>query len=109
MTGSPAQWYNGVALLGSFFCCRLIWGTYQSLRVYQDCWAALHVAVPFFSSSSSSASTAAPLPRNVTAPTGIPALLSAATKAAGAEVNLMHYYPPPLSNIPLWLALTYLG
>ena len=42
MTGSRPQWYNGMFLLSSFFCCRLLWGTYQSIRVYQDVWAALH-------------------------------------------------------------------
>ena len=42
MTGSRPQWYNGIFLLSSFFCCRLLWGTYQSIRVYQDVWAALH-------------------------------------------------------------------
>lgn len=42
MTGSRPQWYNGIILLFSFFCCRLLWGTYQSIRVYQDVWAALH-------------------------------------------------------------------
>ena len=45
MTGSRAQWYNGILLLGSFFCCRLLWGTYQSIRVYQDVWAGLHLDV----------------------------------------------------------------
>ena len=42
MTGSRPQWYNGIMLLFSFFCCRLFWGTYQSVRVYQDVWAGLH-------------------------------------------------------------------
>lgn len=42
MTGSRAQWYNGILLLLSFFSCRLLWGTYQSVRVYQDVWAGLH-------------------------------------------------------------------
>ena len=42
MTGSRPQWYNGIFLLSSFFCCRLLWGTYQSIRVAQDVWAALH-------------------------------------------------------------------
>ena len=41
MTGSPAQWYNGLALLTSFFSCRIIWGTWQSALVYRDMWAAL--------------------------------------------------------------------
>ena len=36
------QYYNGILLLASFFSCRLLWGTYQSIRVYQDVWAGLH-------------------------------------------------------------------
>ena len=43
MTGSRAQLYNGIFLLLTFFACRLVWGTYQSVRVYQDVWAALQV------------------------------------------------------------------
>src|SRR5271170_6240784 len=42
MTGSRAQLYNGLVLLFTFFCCRLVWGTYQSVRVYQDIWNAIH-------------------------------------------------------------------
>lgn len=42
LTGSRVQWYNGIMLLASFFSCRLLWGTYQSIRVYQDVWAGLH-------------------------------------------------------------------
>lgn len=41
MTGSKPQLYNGVALLATFFCCRLVWGTYQSFVVYQDMWQAI--------------------------------------------------------------------
>ena len=41
MTGSRAQWYNGMVLLVVFFSCRLIWGTWQSSLVYRDMWAAL--------------------------------------------------------------------
>lgn len=43
MTGSRPQWYNGIFLLASFFSCRLVWGSYQSLRVYADVWSALHI------------------------------------------------------------------
>ena len=42
MTGTRLQLYNGLLLLGTFFGARLLWGTYQSLRVYQDVWAAIH-------------------------------------------------------------------
>ena len=41
LTGSRFQLINGLILLFTFFCCRLVWGTYQSVRVYQDVWAAL--------------------------------------------------------------------
>ncbi|OJD17738.1 hypothetical protein AJ78_02204 [Emergomyces pasteurianus Ep9510] len=40
MTGSKAQWYNGMALLSVFFCCRLVWGTWQSFRVFFDIFTA---------------------------------------------------------------------
>lgn len=43
LTGSKLQWYNGMLLLFTFFCCRLVWGTYQSARVYYDVWQILHV------------------------------------------------------------------
>lgn len=41
MTGSRAQWYNGMILIGTFFSCRLIWGTWQSAVVFADMWKAL--------------------------------------------------------------------
>ncbi|KAG6040662.1 hypothetical protein E4U41_007515 [Claviceps citrina] len=41
MTGSRAQLYNGFLLLFTFFSCRLVCGTYQSLKVFGDIWAAM--------------------------------------------------------------------
>ncbi|EFY84865.1 DUF887 domain protein [Metarhizium acridum CQMa 102] len=41
MTGSKAQLYNGFLLLFSFFSCRLIYGTYQSVMVFRDIWGAI--------------------------------------------------------------------
>ena len=41
MTGSKAQLYNGIVLLVTFGSCRLVWGVYQSVRIYQDMWKAL--------------------------------------------------------------------
>lgn len=38
MTGSKLQWYNGMLLIGVFFSCRLVWGTWQSFVVYKDMW-----------------------------------------------------------------------
>ncbi len=40
MTGSTTQLVNGVALITSFGGSRLLWGTYQSVRMYQDIWLA---------------------------------------------------------------------
>lgn len=41
MTGSRAQWYNGMMLLGVFFSCRLIWGIWQSALVLKDIFEVL--------------------------------------------------------------------
>lgn len=38
MTGSRIQLYNGVMLVIVFFGCRLVWGTYLSVKIYQDIW-----------------------------------------------------------------------
>lgn len=79
MTGSRAQWYNGILLLASFFSCRLLWGTYQSLRVYQDVWAGLHHA-------------------------GFPTSERADDEAAA---DVMKFAKE--GSVPVWLACTYLG
>ena len=42
MTGGKAQLVNGIALLVTFFGWRLVWGTYQSVKVYQDIVHVLH-------------------------------------------------------------------
>lgn len=41
MTGSRAQLYNGIALLSTFFTCRILFGTYNSFRVMGDLWSAV--------------------------------------------------------------------
>ena len=46
MTGSKLQLYNGIALLATFFCCRLVWGTYQSFMIYSDIYKGLTIAAP---------------------------------------------------------------
>lgn len=79
MTGSRAQWYNGILLLASFFSCRLLWGTYQSVRVYQDVWAGLHHA-------------------------GFPTSQRTADLATG---DVMQFAKE--GSVPVWLACTYLG
>lgn len=41
MTGSKLQLYNGIALLVTFFGCRIVWGTYSSFLIYSDIYKAL--------------------------------------------------------------------
>lgn len=41
MTGTTAQLINGIALITAFGCSRLVWGTYQSVRMFQDVWRAI--------------------------------------------------------------------
>lgn len=36
MTGSNWQLYNGIALMSTFFGCRLLWGSYQTWLLTQD-------------------------------------------------------------------------
>lgn len=88
MTGSRAQLYNGLVLLFMFFCCRLVWGTYQSVRVSIDMWAAIQ----------SPGST--PLSGNYTAAT---------TKLVTDAENEVMKYASANTTIPAWLALSYLG
>lgn len=36
LTGSKPQLYNGLLLIATFFCCRIVWGPIQSFRVFRD-------------------------------------------------------------------------
>lgn len=40
LTGSKLQLYNGILLMTTFFLCRLVWGSYQSFRVFSDIFTA---------------------------------------------------------------------
>jgi hypothetical protein len=42
-TGSDLQLYNGIALMSTFFGCRLVWGTYQTWLLSNDMLAAWRV------------------------------------------------------------------
>ncbi|KAF2674641.1 DUF887-domain-containing protein [Microthyrium microscopicum] len=39
LTGSSLQLYNGILLLVSFFGARIVWGGWQSWRIYSDVWS----------------------------------------------------------------------
>ena len=97
MTGSRAQLYNGIVLLVMFFSCRLVWGTYQSVRVYQDVWAAIH-------HKPATASIHYDALNNST--------LAAHEAAAGKSAAPIHSDIMQFAGeefVPLWLAFTYLG
>lgn len=47
MTGSRMQLLNGIILVVTFGCSRLLWGTYQSILIYMDIWTAWKLPVLF--------------------------------------------------------------
>jgi len=97
MTGSKAQLYNGIMLLFTFFSCRLVWGTYQSVRVYQDVWAALHHQ---------------PIGSSIQLDALNNGTVAAAEAAAGKSAAPIHGDIMQFAGeefVPLWLAFTYLG
>lgn len=97
MTGSKAQLYNGIMLLATFFSCRLVWGTYQSVRVYQDVWAAVHHK---------------PAAANIhfdALNNGTAAGLDAAAGHSAAPIHSPMMRFAGEEYVPLWLAFTYLG
>ncbi|MCJ1384530.1 hypothetical protein MMC17_007647 [Xylographa soralifera] len=85
LTGSRIQLYNGLVLLATFFSCRLVWGTYQSIRVYQDVWAAIQSPGPL--------------------------LILTNTTTTGASIDprseILRFQGDGVT--PIWLACTYLG
>lgn len=102
MTGSRAQWYNGMVLLTVFFCCRLLWGTYQSVQVFRDIFKA--------PSQTSAAST-------LRAPFDIHTMIfqtrdvSLCVKESCIKANdeISKFANHQTDGVPFWLVLTYLG
>ena len=103
MTGSKLQWYNGMLLLAMFFSCRLVWGTYQSLRVYQDVWQTLHLNTtgPAFREIHDSASSSIFVPRNGQ-------LCLGENSCILAQSEVMKFAGSHTEAVPLWLAGVYL-
>ncbi|KAI2463663.1 DUF887-domain-containing protein [Annulohypoxylon bovei var. microspora] len=88
MTGSRAQLYNGLVLIFTFFSCRLVWGTYQSVLVARDLWTGLH-SVPI-----------------------VPATMAPEDALEGIfpsqYANTMRFVSDSTS-VPLWIAVIYTG
>lgn len=87
MTGSKAQLYNGLFLLCTFFSCRLVWGTYQSIRVYQDVWAAIQAPGTLVAHANHT--------------------MAATEKSLNPDTEIMRFAGERV--VPVWLACTYLG
>lgn len=83
MTGSTTQLINGILLLTTFGCSRLIWGTYQSVLIYHDLWTAWINGYAMDNATSSML---------------VKPASEDAIRVGGHDVSL-----------PLWLALLYLG
>lgn len=97
MTGSKPQWYNGMILLASFFSCRLVWGTYQSVRVYQDVWRALQ---------SGPMNVTEGVARRMASPLVLGALMDG-KGVVEANEEVLKYAEGNV--VPTWLAVTYLS
>ncbi|ETS86800.1 hypothetical protein PFICI_00628 [Pestalotiopsis fici W106-1] len=87
LTGSKIQLYNGLALIATFFSCRLVWGTYNSYRVFCDIWSAMETKPSYIPLTSDVA-------QNLTVPTRYESTMRFVTES---------------SSVPLWLGALYLG
>lgn len=97
MTGSKPQLFNGIALLATFFLCRLVWGTWQSAVVYADMWhsvrqppSAEYMAAAFSAAGSSSPDTN-PMFFSP-APAAVPVWLTAVYLASNVVLNGLNWY-----------------
>ena len=86
MTGSKLQLYNGIALLVTFFGCRIVWGTYSSILIYSDIYKALTMP-----------------PRNPMA-----SLIDDAKCEGNASVMEYGGLGCEIGDLPMWLVCVYL-
>ncbi|KAI0489578.1 TLC domain-containing protein [Xylaria cf. heliscus] len=90
MTGSRAQLYNGLVLIATFFSCRLVWGTYQSVLVYRDLWAGINQGLDV--GALDAPARYAESMQFVTASTGIPIWLAAIYVGSNLTLNSLNFY-----------------
>ena len=91
-------------LLGTFFGCRLIWGTYQSVRVYQDVRNALSMQGAGLPSLHNVSSKAQPLfaQRNGE-------LCLGDLSCVRAQAEIVKFAGAHTEPVPIWLAGIYLA
>lgn len=104
MTGSRAQWYNGMVLLTVFFSCRLVWGTWQSVQVYIDVWKALW-QTPIAAVSS----LEDPVKLSSVVFGGRDGSLCIDEVCAKANAEIARFAQHTDGGVPKWLAFTYLA
>lgn len=104
MTGSKAQWYNGMTLLVVFFSCRIVWGTWQSVYVYQDMWTALQHT---WSASKSSLLEPINISSSVFQERNGTLCVDGTCARANAEISKFVHHTA--DGIPLWLVMTYVA
>ncbi|KAM0322816.1 hypothetical protein ACHAQA_009157 [Verticillium albo-atrum] len=97
MTGTKPQLYNGLMLLFTFFSCRLVYGTYQSVKVFGDIWAAMSTSPNLDLLTGTAHSTDTELLRSgvmrfATATSTVPTWLAAAYLASNLTLNGLNFY-----------------
>lgn len=100
MTGTKPQLYNGIALIATFFSCRLVWGTYQSFLVARDIWTGLHneptvlsLTTPLHDGHNATLPTQySSTMQYVTASTGVPWWLAAIYVGSNMTLNSLNFY-----------------
>ncbi|KFZ03517.1 hypothetical protein V502_10882 [Pseudogymnoascus sp. VKM F-4520 (FW-2644)] len=48
LAGTRLQMVNGIVLMITFACCRLLWGSYMTFTFFGDVWTAIHAEKPSF-------------------------------------------------------------
>lgn len=85
MTGTKAQLYNGLILLFTFFSARLVYGTYQSVCVFSDLWAAMNI-------NPTPEKLASPVMAFATEKSTVPMWLGAVYLASNLTLNGLNFY-----------------
>jgi hypothetical protein len=101
MTGSKAQWYNGLALLTVFFSCRLVWGSWQSICVFTDIFRALR--------QNRGAALLEPFDLHAMVFSERNSVLCHDEVCARSNAEISKFAHHTASGLPLWLAVTYLS
>lgn len=91
MTGSTYQMINGIILISTFFGCRIVWGSLNSIYVFRDIWFAMNT-------------------RAATNGPGFEAGLAQDAKAIPSyQITGDHMQFAGSRTLPMWLALSYLA